>query len=503
MFVSCRKCLSCRRAYQAAWATKLQNEAKCHLYTYVIHLDYDERHLPKYDFSPDGESLIEITPRLDNYYKKYSHLKTIKFNDLKFDTPADRDYFVDRINSHYTCIPHASVYDIQLFKKRLNTLVKRQVTGKYGSFRSAIVSELGGDTLRPHYHGILYFDDERLKKEFPRLVCEAWTDAAGSPLGHSKFEEDRGKAASYISKYLFKFADIPSFYEHPALRNIFLTSRKPSLGSLFESSSEIREVFFASSPRRVEFKKQGDVWCPQVFPIGQNFESRLFPKCYAYDKISRADRIALYKLYGNGEIASYRQWQCYLFNRIFDFGNASLLCPLDSKPYDFYLAYFLRNEVASRNTDFSRMVLSITRNFETERSLDSLYNVSKRVYLQSQIFGVSVDQYIQHIFKYHDFNKPQFLLRRFYNTQIQVLQNYPNYETDYFYPVTSGLDPSQAPDAKVYFDYQAFRQAESLKNHYAHRYLETKLVQRDPILYNILKKFFYAKECNEALEAIA
>lgn len=146
VFVSCRKCLSCRRAYQAAWASKLQNEAKCHLYTYVIHLDYDERHLPKYDFSSDGDSLIEITPRLDNYYKKYPHLKTIKFNDLKFDTDADRDYFIDRINSHYTCIPHASVYDIQLFKKRLNTLVKRQVTGRYGSFRSAIVSELGGDT---------------------------------------------------------------------------------------------------------------------------------------------------------------------------------------------------------------------------------------------------------------------------------------------------------------------------------------------------------------------
>lgn len=503
MFVACRKCLPCRRAYQAAWVTKLQNEAKCHLFVYVVHLDYDERHLPKYDFASDGDSLIEITPRLDKYYQKFPHLKTIKFNDLKFDTDADRDYFIDRLNSHYTCIPHSSVYDIQIFKKRLNTLIKREVTGKYGCVRSAFVSELGGDTFRPHYHGILYFDDERIKAKLPQLVHRAWTDAFGSSFGHSYVEPDRGKAASYIAKYLLKFADLPSFYEHPALRNIFLTSRKPTLGSLFESSSEIREVFSASSPVRVEFQKQGNVWCPVVFPIGQNFESRLFPKCFAYSQILSSERVALYKLYGNGEIRDYRSWQCMLFNRIFDFGNISLLCPPDQKPYNFYLAIFQRNEVAPKDNSFSRLVLNITRNFETERSLDTLYNVSKRVYLQSQIFGVSVDDYIKNIFRYHDYNKPQFLLRRFYITQSQVMLNYPDYEKDYFYPLSSGLDPSEAPDAKAYFASQEFLQKESLKNHYAHMYNETKLKYRDPILYNLLKKYFYAKECNEALEAIA
>ena len=146
IFVRCGKCLSCQRSRQAAWISKLQKESKCHLFTYVIHLDYDDSHLPKYDFSSDGEYIVEVTPRLNNYYQKFPHLKKIKLTDLKFETDADYNYFIDRLNSHWTCIPHASVYDIQKFKKRLNTLVKREVTGEYGSFRSAFVSELGGDT---------------------------------------------------------------------------------------------------------------------------------------------------------------------------------------------------------------------------------------------------------------------------------------------------------------------------------------------------------------------
>lgn len=501
VFVKCNKCVSCRRALQAAWISKLEREAKCHLFTYVIFLTYNEAFLPKYDFDSEGDGLVEVTPRLRKYYEKFPHLKRIKFNDLKFETDADYNYLVDRLNSHWTCMPHASVYDIQLFKKRLNTYIKREVTGEYGSFRSAIVSELGGESFRTHYHGILYFDDERIKAKLPELVARAWTDESGRSLGYTNVEPERGHAASYIAKYLCKSADLPSFYEHPALRNIFLTSRKPSLGSLFESSAEIREVFNSASPIRAEFKKQGDVWTAVPLPIGQNYENHLFPKCYAYNKISNFERVALYKLYGS-DVSCFRSWCNKFFNRVFDFGNSSLLADLNTDPIDFFLYRYETNQVGLRDSSFARMLKSITYNFDKKRTIENFYTISKRVYLQAKILGVSLDYYINQIFKYHNYNKPQFVLRQFYNTQFKVLQDFPNYEKDYFYPLSSKIDPSLAPDAQVYFAYQRFKQKELLKNKYCHTYMENKLHFRDPILYNVLKKYFYAKKCNEALEAL-
>lgn len=508
VFKSCGKCISCQRARQSAWTAKMQRESSCHLYEFMVNLDYNERSLPKYDFSDHGEYLIEITPRLDKYYKKFPHLKTVYFNDLQFDSDADRHYFIDRLNSHHTCIPHASVYDIQLFKKRLNTYIKREITGKYSNFRSVFVTELGGDTFRPHVHGALWFDDERIAKNLQKLVNKAWRDSNGRKLGHSTVEPSRGKLTSYLAKYLVKPTNLPSFYAHPALNTFILSSRHPPIGMLFESKTQIRDIFDSASPITVKFQKSGDLWAPKIVPIGQNIENRLFPKCLSYSSLSNIDRSQLYKIaHIDGQLVpSYKLWLKLISRYCLDGDRQEVNRRFSKLKYFDRLQLGLETKLLHfKDCNISYILKCVTRNFETERSLRTLYSVSSRVYWQSEVFNVDVDYYISRILKFHNVNKPKSVFRKFYQTQNEILKRYPDYETKYFYPLThfkDGYDPSKAPDAIVYQKDVQQKHAESLKNKQASEYRDKKLKFNDPVLCNLLNNY-YAEKCNENAEALS
>ena len=311
IFVSCGKCLACRKARQTRWVIKLQNESKCHKYTQVILLEYDDNHIPRYDYSDDPYFIEDNTPRLKEYYRKNPSLQKIDLRNLKFSDDAERDYFIDRLDGSVTSLPHASVYDIQIFKKRLNTKIKREITGEYGSFRSAIVAEYGSTTFRPHYHGILFFDDERILKELPRLIRECWTDENNDALGYAKVEPDRGHFASYISKYITKPADIPEIYEMPGFKTFFLTSRHPPLGS-FLADAENRYLFDWCTPKKVVFVREGDAYTSKVLPIGHDVEARLFPKCPLYGKVSVPDRTQLYNLAFDSDGLFYESYEAFI-----------------------------------------------------------------------------------------------------------------------------------------------------------------------------------------------
>lgn len=501
VFKSCGKCISCKRARQSAWNAKLQRESKCHLYEFEVQLDYNDHFLPKYDFSKDGDYLIEVTPRLDKYYKKFPNQKKVYFKDLKFDTDADYQYFVDRLNSHWTCIPHSSVYDIQKFKKRLNTFIKREITGHYNNFRSVFVSELGGNTLRPHYHGILYFDDLRIAEKIDSLVNRAWRSKDNRPFGHARAKPSRGKLTSYIAKYITLPIDLPSFYAHHALRPLFLTSRKPPLGSLFESSSEVRYIFDNATPRKVEFEKSGELWVPKAIPIGQNIENRLFPKCPSYGAISDFDKFKLYKIAANSE--NYRSFLLNLFNSIFDGMPQKQVLRKWRKlsVFDAYYCAFNSNLVWFNCVYPSDLIKFVSRDLECERTFKQLFTVSKRVTLQSRIFDVSLNDYVRQVIKYHSYNKPQSLLRMFYSLQQSLKMTYSNYDDRVFYPLTylsHGVEPHKAPDARLYKADIEQKYFDSLKNKEASDYFKNKLPKLDPILYNLCNSYYVKKRYENA-----
>ena len=507
VYTSCHKCIPCQRARQSAWNAKMQREHGCHLYEFSILLEYNEQSLPKYDFSDDGESIVEITPRLSRYYTKYSHLKRIALNELQFNSDSDRHYFVNRLNSHHTCLPHASVYDVQLFKKRLNTYIRREITGKYQNFRSVFVSELGPDTFRPHYHGVLWFDDARIAEKLEVLVSRAWSDKFHCSLGYTSTSPSRGKITSYIAKYIVKPSHLPSFYEHPALRNFLLSSRRPPIGMLLESEKKIRKIFDRAAPSKIEFEKRGDLYVPKSVSIGQNIENRLFPKCLSFGQISDFDRVKLYKIaIQNDDVLPYKLWSSRLIRRCVEGDFKYLNHRFPDVPFIDRVIYGLRSNYLWFKKDYlSILIMYVTRNLDKERSLHYLYSVSSRVFHQAKVFDVSVDKYIEQILKFQSYNKPQFVLKNFYRMQNEVLKRYPDYDIRYFYPLTymnEGFDPSCAPDSVVYLSDQRMKYEESLKNRKASQYREKKLKYNDYSLYSLIENY-YAEKCNENVEAFA
>lgn len=511
IYVSCGKCLPCRMARQARWAERIKKESQDHLYTQVIYLDYNDAHIPKYDFDDDPYFLVDNTPRLQEYYKNNPGLQRIDLRELHFHHEYERDYVIDRLNGSVSSLPHPSVYDIQIFKKRLATKICREVTGNYGSFRSAIVAEIGSTTFRPHYHGVIWFDDERILQALKRFVPECWTDSIGNPLGDAHVEAERGNFASYISKYITKPADIPEIYEMPGFKPFFLTSRHPPIGTLCTGARN-RYIFDSASPVKVEISGSGDQVNVQVFPIGQSLEARLYPKCPLYSQLSEHDRFELYKMIFDPDGLVYESYEAFKTDLL----NKALRKTVEDTLFDFrdfgYNLTHLKADLDQgrfvwNNSLKARLVKLLCQDFTSECSFHMLYSCGLRIQKQKLDFCVSFNDYVRRIFEYYDYKKPQYQLRQFYRQMEQKLFENSDFDLRFFYPLTyyrSGFHPEDHPDSLSFFQNMKDNYFESTKMHRKNGYFESRrLKEYDYNLYCLIKKYLYAKECNENDEAAA
>lgn len=493
VMVPCGLCDTCKRKRQQLWVAKIVQESKCWQFTYSLNLDYNDASIPMLDFSDDGDFLVQTQQRLlteDNY--DYTH---IRIDELKFNGFKDYDYFVNRINQHHTAISVGSVRDIQLFKKRLNTKICREITGKYSNFRSVIVLEYGPTTFRPHYHGVLFFNDSRIASQIDRLVRDCWRSDSGDPFGHAFAEADKGHFGAYLAKYISRPTDIPSFYDHPKIRPFVLSSRKPPIGSLQPSTSEVREIFNNGLVQRVIFEKNDrDGWMPRFVPLAKGFKDRLFPKCPLYCSLTDPERIELYRcaIDQRGIISDFDDFINHLRFRVFDVGldlcgaNYNGLSDRSVGSVNFNIEF---GSFSVRNSQFARNIMRLSDNFSSEHALRSLHNACCRVYFQSEVFGVSIDYYISRILLYYR-NFELYKLRQFYQMQVETLERYPNIDIRSFYPLTyfALANPAEQDCSQDYFRTQKFLQDEETKTHKLNAYKDSRYC--DPVLYNLSLNYY-------------
>lgn len=137
--VPCGRCAKCLSRKRGEWSLRLEHELSTALNAYFITLTYDEENIP---LSPSG-------------------LQTVSKRDL------------------------------QLFNKRLRYFNGRSEKGiKYYS-----VSEYGGRTKRPHYHGI-YFNVGLTHRDVNDLVFRAWRK------GHIFVGSVTQASIAYVTKYV-------------------------------------------------------------------------------------------------------------------------------------------------------------------------------------------------------------------------------------------------------------------------------------------------------------
>lgn len=125
-------------------------------------------------------------------------------------------------------------YDQNLFFKRLRKLIAEKYDEKICYY---LVSEYGGRTYRPHWHGILFFNSDELTSSICELVSKSWS------YGRTDCSLSRGSAAGYVASYINSFVDLPDFFNrHKEIKPRSYHSKGLSVNSLFRQSSDISEV---------------------------------------------------------------------------------------------------------------------------------------------------------------------------------------------------------------------------------------------------------------------
>lgn len=125
-------------------------------------------------------------------------------------------------------------YDQNLFFKRLRKLIAERYDEKICYY---LVSEYGGRTYRPHWHGILFFNSDELTSSICELVSKSWS------YGRTDCSLSRGSAAGYVASYINSFVDLPDFFNrHKEIKPRSYHSKGLSVNSLFCQSSDISKV---------------------------------------------------------------------------------------------------------------------------------------------------------------------------------------------------------------------------------------------------------------------
>lgn len=504
MYVPCGKCAACRshRAYK--WVTRLQAEQKCHAYTQFAFLSYDNAHLPKYRL---GYNALEKSSYLydERYYPSpdasvlewdefYHHV--IPYHELKFDGKADWQYFEDRQNDELY-LPYGDVRDLQLFLKRLNKRIHDEITHTYQNFRYFIVCEYGPTTFRPHYHGLFYIDNSEVNKQFKQLLSVCWQN------GDTNTQPVQSTAASYVAQYLNCFTYLPSIYSHPRLRPFHIFSKHPSIGSLYESDAEVREIFDSSSPVRVVCDADKGKDSVSLVPILPSLENRLYPKCPRYSSLPYIDRVALYGLahiFNSQYSEDFDEW-CRVLSEIIvprqDIYAAD-------NPFEF-LGSVQALDVTEGYVNLYHHILEMTEGFNNIAPLRTIFRVSNRVVAQCRIWNVSLFYYVKQIDKYYA-NKSYLQLRNFYAEQESALNDGTIILDDvvWLYPRLSeyvtlhcNQTINDCPAYQSFVAKFAKIDADNTKTARKNAYFESlRFKQNNPKLYNLISSY-YAKKCNE------
>ena len=170
--VPCRKCAACRSSYAVDLQNRIEQEVKAHSFNVFFTLTYDNVHMPMMYAFPSEDGVFFRAYR-NNIPMRDS--QGIDLPELDFDI-EDSWYAEPQHNPFQTGFGFCYKPDIQKFIKRLRINIVRT----YGNvpetkIRYFIASEYGPCTYRPHYHGILFCDDERVANDLPRLISKSWT----------------------------------------------------------------------------------------------------------------------------------------------------------------------------------------------------------------------------------------------------------------------------------------------------------------------------------------
>lgn len=300
LYVGCRKCSSCLNKRAIHWIERIENECKLHRYSVFFTLTYDNEHLPYYSrvWNDDKQKFEMISNRSGDSGKVLPE----RFNDVSIPvTHFDKK-----------CIAYACRDDIKLFFKRLRSRIdyyykknSLSVVSYEKRIRYFICSEYGPRTNRPHYHGIVWLDSEPAFRAFENFLSKSWQN------GSVDYSIVQSSAASYVAKYVNGNSSLPEVLRTEFTRTFNLQSKKPCIGYCESDEAEIQREFYEESYGRVELDVATK--CAVYVQPALSLESRYFPKCTGYRRVSDFEKLRVYS--AAYDFVRFRSDKCIDFDK--------------------------------------------------------------------------------------------------------------------------------------------------------------------------------------------
>lgn len=240
----CGKCLECVKKYQNHWSMRLTEEYKDWKYCYFLTLTYRDENLSYVPLKFDT-TLYNETDKYAVYGDYRGHRIKVHDDELGQDlfyidmdaTAEDRFLFVteqiekmplngnlsrlraqkdnpfsayldvERITEDIK-VPMVSRVDIQKWLKRVRIAYKREHRRNM-PFKYFLTSEYGPQTLRPHYHMMIFTDLE--VQYISEYFVEKWEDT----YGRVDWKMQQIDKPEHVSKYVSKYCLKPAEFENP------------------------------------------------------------------------------------------------------------------------------------------------------------------------------------------------------------------------------------------------------------------------------------------------
>lgn len=318
MFVSCGRCPACVNMAANKQAMRVKDEILSHRYAYFFTLTYNNEFLPRFEcitdkngypqFRPIGRCEFEFDSCPLNYVKPQDGW--LRFGD---DTELPPIQGEDGSLQYGVCCKR----DIQNFMKRLRKLIDNDLNinedGK--KIRYYIASEYGPTTLRPHYHGIIFFDNAYLSTKIASYIVQAWSIRVRVGGGRNRFEvrpfADISRTLAYIKKcdentayyvarYVASNFDLPPILAERSSKPFHLSSKSPIIGSYKKERRDVLEAISNGTYRagREVFNEKLGRFEHFDIPLDRDVCTSLFRKCKGFGYLSFEEKLRVYSFYG-------------------------------------------------------------------------------------------------------------------------------------------------------------------------------------------------------------
>lgn len=470
--VPCGHCVQCLQKKVSATTLLLDLESQRNEYVEMINLTYDDECIPFIDFDDDSlasfsegvstevfpvkfgssRKILKYNPRTKKYYKTKENI-----SDFGTAVPSDWKRYLDkynlRVDEYYKRFPHRKrgisrlknhvpvlySHDLKKYLYRLRQYLKKT----YGiEIRFFAVGEYGSNSLRPHWHILLFHNSTKLRASFrnvidlvghtksnPRQCCRELYLHSLWQFGATTTKCTDKHCSSYIAGYFNQHgSNTPLVKDFPskAYHSQFL-----GLGKISKSQKDyFNKEDWKSFTSRIIVSKQGI--CKDV-SVSSALYSQLdcgFTGHSAYDVSQTYTLLSgVFSIYNATQINYNNEVELYHFYISlykFNFTNARLSRALSS--VRSYVENIVNPILQDPHKDF------------TLSSLKSLFYASNRLYKNASLFGVHPYTYLLKLDSFKSFINYNRLTDLY-----SLLQSSPTLSEEYYssFDVFSGIHDFQ------------------------------------------------------------